>query len=141
MEKKIYLDTFVFMDLLSDNKEYAKKAVAYLEKIKSGEFRGVVSSILFSELSFHIKRRKGREKAEEILYYIESVPNLSIIPVDNKISKEAGFLRARYLRKIQKKLTYFDSIHLATAILEGCEIFVTGDKGFREIRDIKIEIY
>ncbi len=140
-KEKIYLDTFVFMDMLSGNAEYMKKAQGYLESMKSGKVEGVVSSILLAELAFHLKRKRGREKAEEILYYIRSLPNLSIIPLAEETAKEAGILRARYIRKIQKKLTYFDCIHLATAIGQKCGKFVTGDKGFRDIKEVEEEIY
>jgi len=137
---RIYLDTFVFMDLLSDNPEFAKKALGYLEKIKSGENRGCISAALFTELAFHIKRRKGAEKASEIIYYIQSLPNLEIIPLTSEIAQAAGLLRSKLI-KYQKKFTYFDCIHLATAIGEKCDVFVTGDRGFRDVADIKVEIY
>jgi len=140
-KEKIYLDTFIFMDLLSGNEEYAKKARAYLEEIKSGLLRGVVSSILLTELAFHLKRKRGTEKAEEVLYYIRSLQNIEIVPVSGEIAKRAGLLRARYLRKIEKKLTYFDAIHLATAIEMQCRKFVTGDRGFKDIKEIEVEIY
>ncbi len=140
-KEKIYLDTFVFMDILSGNEEYAKKAHSYLQAIKSGEVNGVVSSILLTELAFHLKRKRGRERAEEVIYYIESLPNLIVIPVSDEIAKQAGILRAKYRRKIEKKLTYFDCIHIATALHEQCTKFITGDRSFREIKEIVVEIY
>ena len=139
MKEKLYLDTFVFMDILSGEQE-AAKARTYLEKMKT-ETTGVVSSIVFTELAFHIRRKRGRERAEEILMYIKSLHNLEIIPVSIDIAKAAGFLRSHYMKKIPKKLTYFDCIHLATALAAGCTKFVTGDKGFRDIKEIDMEIY
>lgn len=138
-EKKFYLDTFVFMDILSGKSEAAEKAVSYLRRISTG--KGIVSAIVLTELCFHVKRRGSREKADEILSYVQSLPNLKIIPVSNEISVAAGRLRARYFRKITKKLTYFDCIHIATAIAEKCDVFVTGDRGFRDIEEIEMEIY
>ncbi|HLC67374.1 MAG TPA: PIN domain-containing protein [archaeon] len=140
MTEKIYLDTFVFMDVLSNDPQNATAAGTYLNKLKAGT-PAVISSVLFSELAFHIRRKKGKEKVEEILMYIQSLPNLEIMPVTVEIAKAAGMLRARYHGKIEKKLTYFDCIHLATALDCGCTRFVTGDKGFRDIREIKMEIY
>ncbi len=128
------------MDILSDDKDSATKAQVYLNKMKSGT-HGVISSVIFAELVFHIKRKRGKEKAEEVLMYIASLPNLTIVPVTAEIAKLAGMLRARYQRKIAKKLTYFDCIHIATAITNNCDLFVTGDKGFREIKEVKVEIY
>ena len=139
MAEKFYLDTFVFMDILSGEAD-AVKAHSYLEKMKQGA-KGVVSSILFAELAFHIRRKRGREKAEEILLYIKSLPNLEIVPVDQEIAKAAGFLRSHYSKKIPKKLTYMDCIHIATAKAAGCTKFVTGDRGFKDVKEIEMEIY
>ena len=139
VQEKIYLDTFVFMDILSGEKENVVKAEAYLNKIKTSG--GVVSAVLFSEIAFHLRRKRGKEKAEEILLYVQSLPNMEVVPVSKEIAKTAGMLRARYLGKIPKKLTYFDCIHIATALAAGCSKFVTGDRGFRDINEIEMEIY
>lgn len=137
--EKFYLDTFVFMDILSGEADSAK-AQAYLEKMKQGT-AGVISTVLFAELAFHIKRKRGKERAEEILLYIKSLPNIEVIPVDMEIAKKAGFLRSHYAKKIPKKLTYFDCIHIATALAAGCTKFVTGDRGFKDVKEIEMEIY
>lgn len=126
------------MDILAGEAESAKARI-YLEKMKATG--GVVSSILFAELAFHIRRKRGKEKAAEILMFIKSLPNLDIVPVSEEIAKTAGNLRAHYAKRIPKKLTYFDCIHIATALASGCTKFVTGDRGFRDIKEIEMEIY
>ena len=138
--QKIYLDTFIFMDILSGEADLAEKALQY---IKEAEKKGAaISAILFTELAFHIRRRKSREKTEEILFYIKSLPNLEIVPVTEDVAKHAGLLRARYRHlKLPKKFTYFDCIHIATALDQKCIKFVTGDRGFRDIKEIEVEIY
>lgn len=132
---KVYFDTFVFMDLLSGNPELAGKAETHLKGSK-----GIVSAVLLTELAFHVARRK-KSKANEILSYIQLLPNIEIVPVDSEIARLAGMLRAKYRMKIEKKLSYLDCLHLATALRSGCKRFVTGDKGFRGISDIEMEIY
>jgi predicted nucleic acid-binding protein len=138
--KKTYLDTFVFMDILSGDAALSQKALQY---VKEAEKEGaVVSTIIFSELAYHIRRHRGKEKTEEILFYVRSLPNLNIIPVTEEIAKTAGMMRAKYRKmKLPKKFTYFDCIHLATALSEGCKRFVTGDKGFKDVKEIHIEVY
>ena len=137
-KEKIYLDTFVFMDILSGGED-SKKAEFYLNKMK--EQKCVVSSILFAELAFHLKRKRGKEKTAEILLYISSLPNLEVVPVTMEIAKAAGMLRAHYSKRISKKLTYFDSIHIGTALASECDKFVTGDRGFRDVKEVEMEIY
>lgn len=132
---KAYFDTFVFMDLLSGT-DIAKRAGEYVKNN-----HGIVSSILLTELAYHIRKRKGRAKMEEVLFYIQSLPNIEIVPVDEEIATLAARIRAKYLKKIEKRLTYFDCIHIATAVATKCDIFVTGDRGFKDITDVKMEIY
>ncbi len=131
---KLYLDTYVFMDMLSGKEELAQKAKQYLKGYS------VVSTIIFTEISFHVAKRDA-DSVSEILYLIESLPNLRIIPVDSEIAKLAGSIRTKYRKKLEKKLTYFDSVHLATAIIEKCDKFITGDRGLRSIEEIEVEIY
>ena len=134
MKEKVYFDTFIFFDLLAGG-EHAAKARKYIE-----EKQGVVSAILLSEIGYHIARRR-RTRADEILFYIQSLPNLEIIPVTAEIASLAGKIRAKYRGRIKKQLTYFDSIHIATAIQTNCVKFITGDRGFEEIKEIPIEVY
>lgn len=133
--ERVYFDTFVFMDLLSGNKDMADRAESHMRK-----YSGVVSAILLTELAYHIAKRK-RRLAGEVLFCVRSLPGLDIIPLDQETAGLAGAIRARYRGKIQKRLTYFDCIHIATAIRAGCKKFITGDRGFREISDIEMEIY
>jgi predicted nucleic acid-binding protein len=131
----IYLDTFVFMDMLSGQKEHVVKAKKYIGK------KAIVSSVILTELTYHLLRHGAKEKTDEIIFYVKSLPNLTIIDVSNEIAEIAGQIRVRYRRKLNKKLTYFDSIHLATALVNNAKKFVTGDRGFIGIREIEIEVY
>jgi predicted nucleic acid-binding protein len=135
MSEKAYFDTFVFMDLLSGT-DMAKHAEDFIKNNN-----GVVSAILLTELAFHVRIRKGKTRMEEVLFYIQSLPNIEIIPVNEEIATLAARIRAKYFKKIEKRLTYFDCIHIATAVVAQCDKFVTGDKGFKDIADVKMEIY
>jgi len=132
----VYFDTFVFMDLLSGHPEIMKKTQDYIKNNN-----GVASSVLLTELYFHIRSKKGKEKAEQVLFYIQSLPNLEIVPVSAEIAMLAGKLRSKYRSNIEKKLTYFDCIHLATAIITQCRKFITGDRGFKDVKEVEMEIY
>jgi len=134
----VYLDTFVFMDILSGNDEFAAKAAAKIASLTKDN-KGVVSSIVLEELCYHIERRQ-KERAEEIMFYLHELP-LTIIPVSAEIAQRAGLLRATYHRTLTSVFTYIDCIHIATALAAQCEKFITGDKKFGEVRDIPVELY
>lgn len=138
----LYLDTYVFMDILSGNHDLVRKAEEYLRLAKTGT-QAVISTAMLEEISFHIARRKGFARAEEVLFLIRTLPNIEVIPVTADIASLAGHLKAKYYKhpEIEKNMTYMDCLHLATAIQTGCTKFVTGDKALRNIRDIPVEVY
>ena len=139
-QSKMYLDTFVFMDILSGDAMMSEKAYGY---VKEAEKTGAaVSVVIFTELAYHLRKRKSREKTEEILFYIQSLPNIEFIPISSEIATTAGLLRAKYRRlKFPKKFTYFDCVHIATALNANCKKFVKGDRGFSDVKEIEVELY
>ena len=70
-----------------------------------------------------------------------SYPNLRIEPANNEITVLAGRLRYKYYKNKQREISYLDCIHLATAILTKCKKFVTGDKDFKDVKELEIEVY
>lgn len=135
MPEKFYLDTYVFMDILSTRPEFAEKAMKYLATVRSGT-PAAISSALFAELAYHIARRGNEDAIEEIRFLIESLPNITVEEAHDDICVLAGKLRAKY-----RELTYFDCIHLATAVLTKCTQFVTGDRKFQGVEELRIELY
>lgn len=134
---KLYLDTFVFMDILSANEEFVTDALNQMNQLKTNA-TGVVSSIVLEELAYHIEKRE-KDKMDEILVCIKSLP-IEIVPVTDEIALLSGKIRAKYHRRL-KKLTYHDCIHIATALLTNCDKFVTGDKKFEDIGEIELQKY
>jgi predicted nucleic acid-binding protein len=139
---KLYLDTWVFIDILSGNPDHVRKAEEYLRLAKTGT-EAVISAAMLAELSYHITKRKGFAKADEVLFLIRTLPNIEIISVDADIASMAGRLRAKYHKHadMEKKLTYMDCIHLATSIQSKCTKFVTGDRAFKDVKEIVVEVY
>ena len=131
---KIYLDSYVFIDILSGKKE-SKKAAQHLKS--SAE--KMVSAVLFSEISYTLSLADA--DAEDIFYIIDSIPNLHIIELDESSSILAGKLLAKYSSRLERKLTYFTAVHLATAIDKKCKKFVTSNESLKKIKEIKVEVY
>ena len=133
------LDSYVMMDALSDIKERSTKAQKYLEEASLAG--GVISSTVLTEVFFQIAKRKNIEDAYKALHFIESIENLEILEVSRDIAVSAGNLRTKYYKNKSREISYLDCIHLATGILAGCKKFVTGDRDFRGVEEIEVEIY
>ena len=115
--------------------EKAEHVVARLQNEK-----GIISSVTLMEVRYRFLRKYGREKADRVIHIIESFKNLEIVPVTSGVAKYAADLRDTYYQKGQRELSYGDAIHLATAILVGCERLYSGDPDFENIRKIHTEI-
>ena len=139
--EEIALDTYVFLDLFSGDSRLEGKVKTYMEKVMEGKIKAVISSTVFSELFYHVAKKWGVEKADERVSFITSYPNLRTEPANNEITVLAGRLRYKYYKYKQREISYLDCIHLATAILTKCTKFVTGDKDFKDVEEIEVEVY
>ena|SRR3989338_5249270 len=133
------LDSYVLMDILSDKADRALKGQKYLEEVKR---KGcMLPSTVLAEVFFHVARRNTPDNASKAITFIKSIENLHIVDINQDISIMAGSLRAKYYHHEKRAISYLDCIHLATAIMNNCKKFVTGDKDFKGIEEIEIEVY
>lgn len=133
------LDSYVIMDLLSGQESKIANCKKYLSEIETKG--GVISSVLLTEVFFHIARRSSPAEAANAISFLRAIKNLAIVDVTQDISLLAGNLRAKYYSRRQREISFMDCIHLATAIIEGCKVFVTGDKDFKGVEEIEAEVY
>jgi len=131
----VYIDTNVFLNsVLYDPKENveAQKALLYLQQVVRGEIKAVTSTLTWDEFVWIIKREIDREtsnqKGQEFLRF----PNLIFEKVTLNIVKKAQDLLLKY--SIRPR----NGIHLATALINKMENFVTFDSDFDDISEIHI---
>ena len=108
----IAFDSNVLIYVLEDNPDFSQKAVDLL--IQADSEGGVCSALVITEVMYGTIDSLSKIKPL-------SSSNISVIGVDANIAELAGKL------KLEHGLKNIDSIHLATAILSGAEVFVTND--------------
>ncbi len=140
MEKRIGIDTYIFIELFSGEENRTKRAEPVLKQIIEGYATGIISSAALTELYYHLNRYHGKEKTEYWIIYLQNLPNTEIISLDTDTAILAGRLRTKYYKKKFKEISYLDCMHIATAIKSSCTSFITGDKDFSGIEEIKVEI-
>ena len=71
----------------------------------------------------------GRVKTfEEFIDYME----IDVVPINEQIARKAAQIRAEY-----KGFKAMDALQLATAVIAGCDMFLTNDKQLRQFKEIK----
>ena len=123
--KKIALDTVVFIYALEGNREFGERARLLLEMIEKGECRGFASDLVLAELMVKPLREGKPEIAEEYAEELPSFPNLNFSSPTRNAVIAAAKLRA------STNLKLIDALHLATAIEQGCQLFITNDTGLK----------
>jgi predicted nucleic acid-binding protein len=135
----IYLDSYVFLDLFSGEKELVKKAKRYL--IEARKENCAISTVVLTEVIFHLLRKKFIDTIEDFLLFIDTFKQMKVFEVNRETAIFAGKLRHKYYKKGECELSFLDCIHIATAIFAKCSKIVTGDEDFSKIEEIKVEVY
>jgi predicted nucleic acid-binding protein len=132
----IYLDSWVWIEFFSrgECKGKAEEVIARLKDIGA-----VISTAVLMEVAYIFQRKFGEEKANGVITIIEAFDNLHIVPVSSEVAVYAANIRDKYNRK-GRKFSYRDAIHLATAVLTGCETLCSGDPDFLVIDELEIAI-
>ncbi|MCC6003945.1 MAG: PIN domain-containing protein [Thermofilum sp.] len=135
----IYLDSYVFLDLFSGEGNRVEKAKKYIEKAKREGC--VISTVVLTEVIYHLIRKGFEDVAEDFLLFIQIFEKMQVVNVNEDIAIQAAKLRSKYYKKHECELSFLDCLHIATAIYANCTEIVTGDEEFLKIKEIKVEIY
>jgi len=79
-------------------------------------------------------REGNSEIAEEYVRNLKNFPNLTFTSVSKEIVIAAARLRG------SSNLGLIDALHLATAVSDGCKVFITNDASLRH-PDVGLEIW
>ena len=94
--------------------------------------RAILPTIVLAEFYAQTYKRTGKEVADK--HFREVVNSgLTIIPLTEQISYQAGLLRAKY----QEKVPWGDCIVAATAVQNKARFVVTEDPHLMEIKEIE----
>ena len=130
----IALDTNIFIYHFEENKRFLNKTTEIFSDIEKGKCRGVSSIISLVEILTLPKRKNDYILVRDYNEILLNFPNLKFIDVNWEIADWSSSIRAKY------NITTPDSIQIATAICHKAEYFLTADKNFKKIKDIKVKL-
>lgn len=129
--KKIYLDTNIYIAYFEQH-EKAKVLPSLFSHWIDTQTEIAASPLLLTELLVYPYRHNLQFLIERYTHLDSFIPNFRWIPYDNDVATRAAQLQA------QSSLRTPDSIHLASALENSSEIFLTYDRRIRENPDIFI---
>lgn len=130
----IALDSMIFIYHFEKSRHFFARTQRIFRDIEKGKNIGLASVITLLEILTLPKKEKNHFLVKEYLETLKNFPNLRFVEVDWQIADLASSLRAKY------NLTSPDAIQIATALANNADYFVTADKVFKKVKEIKVKL-
>jgi predicted nucleic acid-binding protein len=111
---------------------YLDRVRAIFTLVDAGTIQVTASAITLTEVLVLPFQTGNTTYVNEYRDMLLNSENISTIPVSVPIAEKAATLRATY------RLRTPDAFHIATAIMAGCDAFLTNDLGLKRVTEIKI---
>ena len=123
--QSIMVDTMIFVYVLERHARYFSLAKRVLLGIESGRHQGFISAITLTELLTAPAQARDMRAMRDYEIYLLHFPNLTILPLDIQVAREAAQIRA------DTGLPMPDAAILAAARVAGADAVITNDKRWR----------
>ena len=130
--RRTYLDVNVFIYALEAHPGYLRLVTEIFQAIDHGQISAVTSELSLAEALVKPCIDKRDDLQAVYKSTIAPAPCLDVPPVSREILIESARVRA------QSNLRLPDAVHMATARLSGCQVFLTNDLSVRAVDGIEI---
>lgn len=97
-----------------------------------GKGKKIVTSAITCTEYLTFPYKVGNSEKIDAFYEFVSDCDIPLYSVDVEVAKKAAKIRAEY-----KDIKTMDALQLASACIQGCDLFLTNDKQLRQIKEIK----
>ena len=129
--KKVFLDTTPIIYFLDEDINYAEKVERIFSEILESSKMIVTSTITCTEYLTYPYRTGNTEKVNVFFEFLTDC-EIIIHSIDVETAMKAAQIRAEY-----KDFKTMDCLQLATACIQGCDLFLTNDRQLRQFKEVK----
>lgn len=128
---RIYLDTAPVIYLVERHAQFFAQVRAVFRRVDEGQLTVVASPITLAECLVGAYRMNQTQAA---INFIDCLTQEStdFVEISSEIGDRAAQLRVKY------NLQLIDALQIATALVAGCEAFLTNDVQLKRITELKI---
>ena len=105
MSNKVYLDTDIIFDFISEREPFFEDALELFSLIDEGKITGYVSPLIFSNIYYIVRKQKTAGFARNVLINLKTI--LKIVSIDEKIITLA---LASNFKDFEDAIQYFAAI-------------------------------
>jgi len=132
--KRIFLDTNPIIYYLQHNTEFGETVKAFLIAMRKERAQFVSSDITIEEYCVYPYREKNTALIDSFDQFV-SLSEMEIVHTSEVIAKKAAQIRAEFTA-----FKAMDALQLATAVISGCDCFLTNDKQLQQFTEIKVQL-
>ena len=125
-------DTMIFIYHFEDHPLFAPLTEPLFEAVDRGDLSAEVSVLLAGEVLTGAKQAANNEILLRYRHIFSEFPNLTLHGADMRVMEKMSDLRVAYGLKTP------DAIHIATALLNGAQAFVTNDAGLKRVNQLDV---
>lgn len=126
----MFLDANIFIYAYQSNDPRGKACLSLLSRIIKGKQKASTSWLVFDEMLFYFQKTGRHEKGKLSWENATSMPNLFILPLDQKAGMQV-------MKFVSAGLDATDAFHAAVMAANGVETICSYDKAFDKIKGIK----
>ena len=120
----------VCIHYLDGHPTYGRLLEPLFDMWEQGQASGIASVLVVAETLVGPLRAGSSEAAGNAVQWLSGLPGLILAPVTLDVGVRAAGLRARI------GLPMADSLHAATALSHGADLFLTNDRGFGRLEEL-----
>ena len=128
----VYLDTNIFVYALEGYSEYEAVLREFFDDVAKGTVKAVTSELTLAEVLVKPLMEARDDICRAFDDAIRDSSGLEVMPIAREILIEAARIRS------ESGVRLPDAIHLATAVLSGCDSFITNDKSISDLPGLKV---
>jgi len=130
----VYLDANCFIYSVERIDPYRAILDSLWRAVSFGQITIVTSELTLLEVLVKPLKEGNATVAASYRAVLRHSPDVRMAPITQVVLEEAANLRATQGLKTP------DALHAATALLNGCTLFVTNDSAFRRVSDLTVAI-
>ncbi|MBR1635223.1 MAG: PIN domain-containing protein [Lachnospiraceae bacterium] len=127
-DSKIFLDTSPLIYFLEKSESFYGIMAQFFTEHSNAEF---VTSVATIAEYFPLPYRNDDLALIDAFNHFITTMCINVMSIDRPIAEKAARIRAEYL-----SFKGMDSLQLATAVIAGCDLFLTNDKQLRQFSEI-----
>jgi predicted nucleic acid-binding protein len=138
-----YLDTVIVIYAVEGNPADQQRALKHLSVLEQAGHRFAISELTRTECLVPVLGPGGGQRLADFFRFFHA-PNLRTVGLTAAMHVRAGAIRGSHTYPAipsaqPRRYGLADSLHLATAIESGCDVFLTNDNQLANFPDIAIE--